>query len=86
VGALLEIVLGLDQTRDSAELKRLSIPPIDQRYIDSVLTPAFLSGGFKISERGIIPAREWPEFKTTWAKRLKGSAGREITYLVAEAV
>jgi 16S rRNA (adenine(1408)-N(1))-methyltransferase len=85
-GALLEIVLGLDPTRDAAELERLGMPPIDVAFIENVLGPLYLSSGFEIVERGVLPAVEWARFHTTWAKRLKSGRDRLLTYIIARAV
>jgi 16S rRNA (adenine(1408)-N(1))-methyltransferase len=85
-GALLEIVLGLDPSRDAAELERLQIERVDVAFIDTVLGPLYLSAGFEIVERGILPEAEWTKFHTTWAKRLKSGKGRLLTYIIAKAV
>ena len=84
--ALLEVVLGLDFTRDAAELQRLNIPKVNLSFIDRVVAPNYLSAGFKISERGVLPASKWHEFHTTWAKRLKGGSERLLTYIIAKAI
>jgi len=85
-GALLEIVLGLDPSRDAAELERLQLKPVDVAFIDTVLGPLYLSAGFEIVERGILPEAEWTKFHTTWAKRLKSGKSRLLTYIIAKAV
>lgn len=85
-GALLEVVLGLDPARDQSEIERLDLTPITLDYIDQTLVPRYASAGFKIAERGIIPAAQWPEFNTSWAKRLHQNDQRTITYLIARAV
>lgn len=86
VGALLEIVLGLDPARDAAELERLEITPIDIPFIDRVLGPLYLSSGFSIVGRGILPGGEWAKFHTSWAKRLKSRKERLLTYIIATAI
>jgi 16S rRNA (adenine(1408)-N(1))-methyltransferase len=83
--ALLEIVIGLDPSRDLTELDRLGLQSLTLEFIDESLRPRYSAAGFEITERGMLPAREWPEFKTSWAKRLKGNADRPITYLIAHA-
>lgn len=83
--ALVEVVLGLDPSRDATEIERLELAPISLEFIDRVLSPLYRMAGLPISERGILPASEWPEFKTSWAKRLKGNETRSITYLIAKA-
>ena len=85
-GAMLEVVLGLDVRRDHSEIARLKLEPVTPAFIDDVLAGRYQATGFEIVERGILPAVAWPEFKTTWAKRLKGKETRPITYLIARAV
>jgi 16S rRNA (adenine(1408)-N(1))-methyltransferase len=83
--ALLEIVIGFDPERDSSEIARLALPPLSLEHIDSVLAPEYRSAGFEIFERGIIASSEWPEFQTSWAKRLKGNTSRALVYIIARA-
>lgn len=85
-GALLEVVLGLDPARDQSELERLGLVPLTLEFIDQQLTSRYLTAGFEITERGIIAAAEWPEFNTSWAKRLHQNDQRPITYLISRAV
>jgi len=85
-GALLEVVIGLDPLRDRAELERLEIRELSLQQIDEVLKPKYAEGGFEITERGILPASEWPEFNTSWARRLQQNENRPITYLIARAI
>lgn len=85
-GSLIEVVIGLDPVRDRSELERLGIPELSLQHIDEVLSARYLTAGFEITERGILPASEWPEFNTSWAKRLQQSGNRPITYLIARAV
>ena len=85
-GALFEIVLGLDPARDQSEIQRLELPVLSLEHIDHVLAPKYAAAGFEVTERGILPAAEWPEFDTSWAKRLQQNEQRPITYLIARAV
>lgn len=82
---LLEVVIGIDPVRDKAELDRLGVAPLTATVIDVVLVPNYAVAGFKIVERGVIAASEWPALKTSWAKRLQGNEQRSITYLIARA-
>ncbi len=84
-GALLEVIIGLDPRRDVSELDRLAIPTMSVGYIDSVLAPRYRDAGFEIIERGIVPSSEWPKIKTSWAKRLRGSTSRSLTYIIGRA-
>ena len=85
-GALLEVVIGLDPARDQSEIDRLGLTPPTIEFIDEQLRPNYVTAGFQIIERGILAASEWPEFNTSWAKRLQGNEQRPITYLIARAV
>lgn len=84
-GALLEVVLGLDPLRDQFEIERLGLESLTVAYIDETLTPGYAAAGFEVTERGIIAASDWPEFNTSWAKRLHQNEQRQITYLIARA-
>ena len=83
--ALLEVVIGLDPERDISELERLELPPLSLEHVDSVLAPEYRNAGFEIFESGIIAPSEWPEFQTSWAKRLKGNTSRSLLYIIARA-
>ena len=85
-GALLEVVIGLNPFQDRSELERLGITDLSLQQIDEVLAPKYSQAGFEITERGILPASEWPEFNTSWARRLQQSHDRPITYLIGRAV
>ncbi len=84
--SLLEVVIGLDPSRDQSELRRLGLTTVSVNLIDQVLRPKYRSAGFEITERGTVSAGEWPEFKSSWAKRLKGNDARPITYIIARAI
>lgn len=84
-GALLEVVLGLDPARDQSEIERLGITPPTLEFIDQQLTSRYRAAGFELTERGIIAATEWPEFNTSWAKRLHQNDQRAITFLICRA-
>jgi 16S rRNA (adenine(1408)-N(1))-methyltransferase len=85
-GALLEVVTSLDEKRDRVELERLGIANFAFADITQVLTPRYLEAGFKITESGNVPPSHWPKLHTSWAKRLKDSSNRTLTFIVAEAI
>jgi 16S rRNA (adenine(1408)-N(1))-methyltransferase len=84
--ALLEVVVALDPVRDATELDRLEIPTLSREFFDFVLVPRYRKAGFEITEKGVLTASEWTSFHTSWAKRLKGSEDRTLTYLIARAI
>ena len=85
-GALLEVVMGLEPERDRALIERLGLPPISLEYIDLELVPKYLEAGFEILERGVLPASEWGQLQTSWAKRLRGGGSRRpVFYIIGRA-
>ncbi len=85
VGALLEVVIGLDTERDRAEIERLGLETFSAAHIDSVLVSRYEDAGFEVLETGTLLASEWSRLQTSWAKRLKGNANRTLFYIVARA-
>jgi len=85
-GALLEVVIGIDPERDKTELARLQIEPITQPYLEERLIPLYKAAGFAVVEAGIVPSPLIPPICTSWAKRLSGSSGRVLTYMIAQAI
>ena len=83
--ALLEIVIGIDAERDRSEIERLGLSLLSIDHIDRDLTPRYRAAGFEIIERGLLAQSEWPRLQTSWAKRLRGNQGREVTYIIARA-
>jgi 16S rRNA (adenine(1408)-N(1))-methyltransferase len=84
-GALLEVIIGLDPSRDYSEIERLSLPALSHAYLDSVLIPKYRTAGFEIFERGALSPTEWPRLHTSWAKRLQGNPNRSLVYFIARA-
>jgi 16S rRNA (adenine(1408)-N(1))-methyltransferase len=85
-GALLEIIVGLDQERDRAEIERLNIPPLSTHCITSTLSHHFKEAGFEIFETDQRSPANWPALQTSWAKRLEGSSTRSLIYIIARAL
>jgi 16S rRNA (adenine(1408)-N(1))-methyltransferase len=83
--ALLEVIFGLDPDRDRTEIERLGLESLSIAAIDSALTPRYREAGFEVIERGFLPEESWPRLHSSWAKRLRGNAGRSVFYIVARA-
>jgi 16S rRNA (adenine(1408)-N(1))-methyltransferase len=83
---LLELVIGLDEKRDRAELVRLGITDFSSTYIQAALIHRYLEAGLDIFECGDLPPSHWSELHTSWAKRLKNNPNRSLTYIVARPV
>ena len=79
-------MVGLDASRDQSEINRLGLQSFSLEWIDAVLVDRYKAADFQIAERGTLAAGDWPEFKTSWAKRLKGNDARPIVYLIARAM
>lgn len=86
VEALLEIVIGIDPSRDQSEIERLDLPALTSDYLQRELIPLYESAGFAVFEHGTLSAAQWAELETSWARRLRGNDQRAVTYLVARAV
>ena len=83
-GAWLEILIGIDEDRDSGEARRLQLPPLTDEYVRSTLIPRYATVGFDVRESGTLPHIEWPHLETTWAKRLRYNDCRHMLFLVAK--
>jgi 16S rRNA (adenine(1408)-N(1))-methyltransferase len=84
-GAWLEIILGIDESRDAAEVARLELPPLTEEYIRSTLMPRYEMAGSKVEESGLSSHAEWPHIETTWAKRLRDNNRRQLLFIIARA-
>jgi 16S rRNA (adenine(1408)-N(1))-methyltransferase len=84
-GAWLEIVMALDSERDYAEVARLGLEPLTPEYLEEVLIPRYRAAGFEVLEHGVLPPSERPRLHTTWARRLRDSTNRSMTFLIARA-
>ena len=85
VGCLLEIVIGLDPVRDATEINRLGLTELSSEFIETKLKTSYRAVGFEIEQHGFLRPGEWPEIKTSWAKRLRGS-DRTVCFFIARAV
>jgi 16S rRNA (adenine(1408)-N(1))-methyltransferase len=85
-GAWLEVLIGVDEVKDSAEAGRLELPPLTEEFVRSKLAPRYAAAGFDVRESGIIPASDWPYIDTTWAKRLHDNTSRQLLFLLARAI
>ncbi len=54
--------------------------------LDDQLIEPYRSAGFEVLEHGSVPASQWSEFETTWARRLKQNEHRSVVYLIARAI
>ena len=84
--AWLEIVMAIDPERDRAEIERLGLSPISTEFLEAMLIPRYEAAGFEVIEHGVLSPSAWPQLQTSWAQRLRGNAGRSLSYLIARAV
>jgi 16S rRNA (adenine(1408)-N(1))-methyltransferase len=84
-GAWIEVLIGVDEVRDSAEAGRLRLPPLTEEYVRSVLTSRYAMAGFDVRESGIMAPAQWPHINTTWAKRLQSNSSRRLLFVLARA-
>lgn len=83
---LLEIVIGIDETRDKSEIERLALPPLTAEYLENILTPKYNSAGFEMIESGVLSSADWSRLETSWARKLQGNQSRKVVYLIAQAI
>lgn len=83
--AWLEIVMGLDPTRDRSEIERLGLPPLTDEYLKTILAARYQTAGFTMVEAGALSGSAWGQLNTSWAQRLKGNVERSVVYLIAQA-
>lgn len=83
---LLEIVIGIDETRDRTEIARLELPQLSSEYLKNNLIPKYETAGFKLLQSGILEASEWARFETSWARKLQDRSNRKVTYLLLKSV
>lgn len=86
VDCVLEIVIGIDPVRDRSEVQRLEIPDLTDRYILEALVPRYEAVGFRSLRHGTLNTAEWAALETSWAKKLSGSRGRKVLFMVFMAV
>jgi 16S rRNA (adenine(1408)-N(1))-methyltransferase len=82
--AWLEIIIGIDESGDAAEVARLGLPPLTEEYVGSTLIPRYEMSGFRVEESGISSDAEWPHLETTWAKRLRDNSRRQLLFIIAK--
>lgn len=78
----LEIVIGIDPTRDRTEIERLDVPELTPVFLHSYLIPKYLAAGFKLLDHRALDSKEWSKLETSWARKLQGGKGRKVLYLV----
>ena len=84
-GAWLEVLIGVDEIRDSAEVERLQLPELTEEHVRSILAPHYARASFHVEESGFITPAEWPHIETAWAKRLRNNRSRRLLFIIARA-
>ena len=77
-GGSLTVTIGVDPTRDQAELTRLGLPTLYAGYIDSDLRAAYGSAGFEMIDVRELLMPEWSKIGTSWARKLGGNQDRKV--------
>jgi 16S rRNA (adenine(1408)-N(1))-methyltransferase len=84
--ALLEIIIGIDEQKDRSEFQRLELPPLTEKFVETILIDLYQNAGFKILEYGNIEPTNWPRLCTSWAQKLEGGGTRSLLFLIAQAI
>ena len=74
----LTITVGIDPSRDRAELERLGIPPLDPEYIRTSLVPRYETAGLYCDEFRGLHESEWSHIESSWARKLGGNDNRRV--------
>ncbi|MEK6282576.1 MAG: hypothetical protein AABN95_19625 [Acidobacteriota bacterium] len=85
VGATMRITTALDRERDATAIGRLQLSPFSLEYIDVTLVAIFRHAGFELVDRSVWRGSLGNELQTSWAKRLRWDARREVVSIVARA-
>jgi len=83
--AVLEVIIGLDPERDRAEIQRLGLEPLTTQFMKTELASRYRAAGFEIIETGVLLPSDRTRLRSSWAKRLQRSKGREVVYIIARA-
>jgi len=78
---VIQLVIGIDLMRDSAEIERLRLPAISDEYLMHELPNQFGKSGFTFIGGKILERSEWSKLETTWARKLQTSLSRKVVYL-----
>ena len=82
---LVEIIFGVDQTRDRAEIERLNLPELSNEYLEKTLIPKYEAAGFQLLEKETLLPADHQQLETSWAKKLLGGEHRRILCLIFRA-
>jgi 16S rRNA (adenine(1408)-N(1))-methyltransferase len=85
-GATLSVVLGLDPSRDRAELARLGIKPLDGAFHNGDFAAAYAAAGFRIESVRSVDDGALAAYPSTWARQLAHGRERRFVRIEAEAV
>lgn len=83
---VLEIIIGIDETRDRTEIERLALPKLSAEYLQNDLIPKYERAGFEILQSGTLDPSEWSRLETSWARKLQSNDNRRCLYLVFQAM
>jgi 16S rRNA (adenine(1408)-N(1))-methyltransferase len=82
---ILEIIIGIDETRDRTEIERLELPRLSNEYLQNTLIPKYEAAGFARLESGVLKPSAWSRLETSWARKLQNNDNRQCVYFVMQA-
>ncbi len=82
---LLEIIFGIDETRDKSEIERLALPEITAESLEKTLIPKYAAAGFKVLKKGELTISDWSKIETSWARKLRENSARKVISLIFQA-
>lgn len=80
-GCLLEIIIGLDPELDRAQMEKLGVPDLTPTILHSFLIPKYIAAGFELRQCRSLDKAEWTKIQTSWARKLRPGATRNVTFI-----
>lgn len=83
-GAVLRVVVGIDEVRDKTQLEKLKLPVLSPGYLKTTVAGHYHDAGFEIMECE-VGTIDGADVKTSWLRRLSTNPNRSVIRLVAQA-
>lgn len=80
-GALIDILISYEKSREDDEFRKFDLPAIDSSYLKNIMTPKLEAKGFKVLAIKNIASKELMNYPSSWAKKLGFGRDRKYYYL-----
>jgi len=85
-GAIMDILCGYSEQRESAQMEQLGMPPLYEQMIQDEMIPKIQKIGFHAQEVSAITADRLGDYPSTWAKKLQFRQGDKVYHIRLIAV